>query len=135
MCVARAPGPGPAPRSGAMRSHGCALDHCDGGQVRTRWDERHLARLGATQDGVVTLDQLAALGLTRRAREMRIAQQRLVVVHRGVYAVGHGELTERGRFRAAVWAAGERAALSHLAAARLLGLWERDVRRIDITVP
>src|SRR5437588_12777236 len=108
-----------------MSGDGCALDHRDGGQPRDRWDERHLARLAAAQDGVVRLEQLTALGLSRRARERRVAQRRLVVLHRGVYAVGHGEVSERGRFRAAVWACGEGAALGHLAAARLLGLWAR----------
>src|SRR4051794_27888055 len=60
---------------------------------------------------------------------------RLVAMYRGVYAVGHGAVSERGRLRAAVWAAGEGAALSHLAAARALGLWEREVERLDVTVP
>jgi len=96
------------------------------------WDERSLARLAAAQDGVVAVEQL---GLTPKARRTRIAQQRLLVVHRGVYAVGHAQLTERGRFRAAVFACGEGAVLSHLAAARLLGLWERPVGRVDVTVP
>ena len=113
----------------------CALEHHNGAQGLTRWDERHLARLAAVQDGIVRLEELAELGLTRRARARRIAQQRLVVMHRGVYAVGHGAVSERGRMRAAVWAAGEGAVLSHLAAARLLGLWEREVECIDVTVP
>jgi hypothetical protein len=112
----------------------CAVGHHNGAQPLKRWDERHLARLGAAQDGVVRLDELAALGLSKRARARRIAQKRLVVMHRGVYAVGHGHVSERGRMRAAVWAAGEGAALSHLAAARLLGLWERGVERVDVTV-
>lgn len=126
------------PRGATIRGvdpNACALGSHNGAQPFTRWDERHLARLGAAQDGVVRLDQLSDLGLTAPARKRRIAQQRLVPTFRGVYAVGHGDLTERGRFRAAVWAAGEGAALSHLAAARLLGLWEREVRSIDVTVP
>jgi len=118
-----------------MSGDGCALDDLYGRQPRNRWDERNLARLAAAQDGVVTVGQLAALGLTERARRRRVAQRRLVVLHRGVYAVGHGEVSERGRFRAAVWACGEGAALGHLAAARLLGLWERPVERIDVVVP
>src|SRR4051794_13840391 len=106
-----------------------------GSEASTRWDERHLARLAAAHDGIVTLGQLSALGLTPDARKRRIEQRRLVPLHRGVYAVGHSEVTERGWFRAAVLACGEGACLSHLAAARLLGLWEREVRRIDVTVP
>jgi very-short-patch-repair endonuclease len=113
----------------------CGLGHHNGAQPFKRWDERHLARLGAAQDGIVRLEQLADLGLSKRARGRRIAQHRLVELHRGVYAVGHGGVSERGRQRAAVWAAGEGAALSHLAAARLLGLWERGVTSVDVTVP
>jgi hypothetical protein len=113
---------------------GCAVGGDNGAQPFKRWDERHLARLGATQDGIVRLDQLAALGLTKDARKRRLAQQRLVLMYRGVYAVGHGGVSERGRLRAAAWAGGEGAALSHLAAARALGLWERDVKRVDVTV-
>jgi very-short-patch-repair endonuclease len=56
-------------------------------------------------------------------------------MYRGVYAVGHGAVSERGRLRAAAWAAGDGAALSHLAAARLLGLWEREVEHLDVMVP
>jgi very-short-patch-repair endonuclease len=94
-----------------------------------------LARLGAAQDGVVRLDQLVALGLRKRGRQTRIEQRRLIVLYPGVYAVGHDDLSERGRFRAAVWAAGDGALLSHLAAARLLGLWERPVRSLSVTIP
>ena len=106
-----------------------------GSQPFQRWDERHLARLAAAQDGIVRLDELAALGLSRDARKRRIAQRRLIPQYRGIYAVGHDELTERGRFRAAVWAGGEGALLSDLAAARLLGLWERPIPRPSIVVP
>jgi very-short-patch-repair endonuclease len=113
----------------------CALGRHYDVQALKRWDERHLARLGAGQDGIVEIKQLSALGLTREARRRRIAQHRLVEMYRGVYAVGHGEVSERGRFRAAVLACGEGALLSHLAAARLLGLWERRVERLDVTVP
>src|SRR4051794_78102 len=118
-----------------MDTNGWTVHRDNGGQVSNRWDERELARLAAAQDGIVTIQQLTALGLTSDARHRRIAQRRLIVVHRGVYAVGHGDLSERGRFRAAVLACGEGAHLSHLAAARLLGLWGRPIRTIDVTVP
>jgi very-short-patch-repair endonuclease len=104
-------------------------------QQSKRWDERHLARLGAAQDGIVRLDELSALGLSREQRRRRIVQHRLIVMHRGVYAVGHRDVSERGRLRAAAWACGEGAALSHLAAARVLGLWEKPVRVPSVTVP
>jgi very-short-patch-repair endonuclease len=59
--------------------------------------------------------------LTRNAVAARVAAGRLHRVHRGVYALGHGGLTMRGRFLAAVKACGEGAALSHVSAA---ALWE-----------
>jgi very-short-patch-repair endonuclease len=96
------------------------------------WDERALARLAGAQDGVVTVGQLE---LSPKARRTRLAQQRLIRLYEGVYAVGHRELTERGRLRAAGLACGEGAMLSGLAAARLLGLWERPVERLDVLVP
>ena len=114
---------------------GCRVGPEYPAQAFNCWDERHLARLAAAHDGVVRLDELAALGLTRHGRRTRIEQRRLIPQYRSVYAVGHDELTERGRFRAVVWAAGDGALLSHLAAARLLGLWERPVRSLSVTVP
>ena len=81
------------------------------------------------------LDQLTDLGLTSDQRRTRLAQRRLIALYPCIYAVGHDELTERGRFRAVVWAGGEGALLSGRAAARLLGLWERGVPDLTITVP
>src|SRR5690349_10284970 len=105
-----------------MRGNKWTVGGHHGPQASTRWDERHLARLAGAHDGIVTLEELSALGLGPDARKRRITQRRLIPVYRGVYAVGHGELTERGRFRAAVLACGEGAVLSHLAAARLMNL-------------
>jgi anti-sigma factor ChrR (cupin superfamily) len=51
----------------------------------------------------------------------RVANGQLHRVHRGVYAVGHTVLTTRGRWVAAVLAAGPGAVLSHASAA---ALWE-----------
>src|SRR3954465_8553298 len=97
-----------------MRANEWTVEHLYGAQAATRWDERHLARLGAAHDGIVTLEELAALGLTRRARVRRIEHSLLVPLYRWVYAVGSGRLTERGRFRAALVACGEGAVLSHV---------------------
>jgi very-short-patch-repair endonuclease len=93
-----------------------------------------LQRLATRQHGVVSLEQLRALGFTDRTAHDRAAAGRLLRLHRGVYAVGHGSLSQHGRWLAAVLAVGPEAVLSHAAA---LALWRLRPRRpgpIDVTV-
>jgi very-short-patch-repair endonuclease len=78
-----------------------------------------LARLATRQEGAVGRGQLIALGFSRREIELLVKARRLIRVHRGVYAVGHEALSERGRMIAALLAAGPGAALSHRTAAHL----------------
>jgi predicted transcriptional regulator of viral defense system len=78
-----------------------------------------IAELAERQHGVVGFEQLIALGLSRQSINRRIRAGRLHRVHRGVYAVGHRRLTQRGRWMAAVLAGGEDAVLSHRSAAAL----------------
>jgi very-short-patch-repair endonuclease len=49
--------------------------------------------------------------------------------------VGHARLSQEGQWLAAVLAAGEGAALSHLSAAKLWNVWRRAVRGIDVLAP
>jgi very-short-patch-repair endonuclease len=79
-----------------------------------------MAALAARQHGVVTSAQLQTLGFTRDEIAHRLACGRLVRLHRGVYAVGHAAVSQRGRELAAVLACGPGAVLSHRSAA---GLW------------
>src|SRR4051812_31296809 len=95
--------------------------------------DRRIAGLAARQHGVVTREQLLALGLSSSAIGRRVAHGLLHRLHVGVYAVGHSVLSTRGRWTAAVLAAGSGAVLSHRAAAVL---W--DIRRgatIEVTAP
>ena len=78
------------------------------------------------QDGVIDWWQLREMGFSRHAIQQRIERARLHPLWRGVFAVGRPEVTERGRWRAALLAtdAGDRdrergAALSHSSAAAL----------------
>jgi hypothetical protein len=64
-----------------------------------------------------------------------VAAGRLIRIHRGVYAVGHGRLTVRGRWMAAVLAYGPTAVLSHRSAASLHGLRPDNRPKSDITLP
>jgi very-short-patch-repair endonuclease len=93
-----------------------------------------MAMLAYHHHGVVASWQLHSIGLTAREIHHRVAADRLLPVHRGVYAVGHRRLTENGRFMAAVLACGEQAMLSHRSAAVLWRLLDAAATRIDVTV-
>jgi very-short-patch-repair endonuclease len=90
--------------------------------------------LAKQQHGVIARAQLLDLGLHSQAITHRIATGRLHQVRRGVYAVGRPQLTQHGRWMAAVLSCGPRAVLSHGSAARL---WEigSERGRIEVSVP
>src|SRR3954468_4279099 len=91
--------------------------------------QRTIWALVRQQHGVIARWQLLCAGLTRHAIAHRIQSGRLRPVHRGVYAVGRPELTQHGRWMAAVLACGPGAALGHGSAA---ALWE--IRRPGATI-
>jgi very-short-patch-repair endonuclease len=79
---------------------------------------------------------LTALGYSGDAIKHRMRSGRLFQVHRGVYAVGRRELTQNGRWVAAVLACGDGAALSHDSAAEF---WRfrratAEIDRVHVTV-
>jgi Transcriptional regulator, AbiEi antitoxin/Protein of unknown function (DUF559) len=86
-----------------------------------------------SQNGVVTLEQLEEMGLSRRAIHQREQAGRLHRVHQTVYSFTPILPTERGLFMAAVLACGPSAVLSHRAAAYLWGLVDDWVFPIDVT--
>lgn len=91
------------------------------------------------QHGVVARRQLLELGLSPQAIQHRLSTKRLHRVERGVYAVGRPELSQHGRWMAAVLSGGPGAVLSHSSAAALWGIrppiGQRIGQRIEITVP
>lgn len=93
-----------------------------------------VAHIASEQDGVVSLTQLRACGLGRGGISTRVRNGRLHRLHRGVYAVGHRAIPERGRLRAAVLACGESAVLSHFSAAAFWGMAEADGRTPQVSV-
>jgi hypothetical protein len=97
--------------------------------------DARLAENAARQYGVVTIAQLAELGLDRWAVKRRVESGRLHRLHRGVYAVGHTAVSLRGRWLAAVLASGNGALLSHRSAAALWGMRPTSAPMIDVTVP
>ena len=74
--------------------------------------------MAATQWGVVARRQLAQAGLGKTTIDRRMANGRLIQLHRGVYAVGHRRLRREGHWLAAVLAV-PGAVLSHRDAAGL----------------
>jgi hypothetical protein len=82
---------------------------------------RRVAAIAARQHGVITIAQLLDAGVAETSVRRAAGAGRLHRLHRGVYAVGHRSLSWRGRWLAAVLAAGDGAVLSHSSAA---ALWE-----------
>ena len=72
---------------------------------------------------MVTSAELRACGVTRKGIEIRLRNGRLHRIHRGVYAVGHANVSLEGRWLAAVKACGpeRRSAMSRRA--RCGGSW------------
>lgn len=76
-----------------------------------------------------------ALGLSANGIAQWVRTERLIRLHRGVYAVGHDRLRLEGRWLAAVLACGPGAALSHRDAAALWELRQSNSAYIDVVVP
>jgi Transcriptional regulator, AbiEi antitoxin/Protein of unknown function (DUF559) len=87
------------------------------------------------QWGVVTRGQLAAFGLSANGIAQWVRAERIVRLHRGVYAYGHDRLRTEGYWMAAVIACGPGAALSHRSAAALWRIRQRGSGLVDVTVP
>ena len=87
--------------------------------------DRSIAALAEAQHGVVARRQLLEIGLSTGDLEGRLTRGTLHALHRGVHAVGHGRITQEGRWMAAVLACGPGAALSHRSAGELWGLVPR----------
>ena len=81
----------------------------------------------------MTAAELRECGLSRHEIATWVRKGHLHEKHRGVFSVGHREITTEARWLAAVKACGKGAALSHYAAAALWGLVDWDGRRIDVT--
>jgi hypothetical protein len=92
------------------------------------------ARLLELQNGVLSIGQAAALGITRSTIRAHLAAHRWQRLHEGVYAAFTGPLS----FRTQVWAAllrvGETATASHVTAAHLDGLADEPGSLIHVTV-
>ena len=84
---------------------------------------------------MVTHLELRELGFSDAAIKHRVRTRRLHRKARGVYAVGSPNLTQHGRWMVAIKTCGTGAALSHLSAAVLWGLWRKEPAEIHVSVP
>jgi very-short-patch-repair endonuclease len=97
--------------------------------------DRQVGEIAARQHGVVRTDQLHRAGLSRTQITARVKAGRLHRLYRGVYAVGHTNLSNKGRILAAVFACGPSAVASHESAAYLWSLSPRCPPSVHVTVP
>ena len=97
--------------------------------------DAEVGRLAVAQNGLVTREQLDALGLNDQAIAKRVARGRLHRINQTVYSLTPGVMTQRGKFMAAVLACGPDAVLSHRSAAFLWGLVDSWEEPIDVTAP
>jgi predicted transcriptional regulator of viral defense system len=91
--------------------------------------------LAENQHGVISTDQLREVGYTPQAIYHRIKTGRLHPLHRGVYAVGRANVTEHGRWMAAVLACGGGVAISHSSAAALWRMGKEGRNLVELSLP
>jgi putative AbiEi antitoxin of type IV toxin-antitoxin system len=91
---------------------------------------------GLPGDSTVSLrKQLLAAGISKEEIRRRIQKGTLLVVHRGVYRVGHKAPSIEARYLAAVLACGDDAVLSGEAAGYLWGLIKGTAPPPEVTAP
>jgi very-short-patch-repair endonuclease len=115
--------------------HDPTIEHLTGAGSSTREKDRAAAELAKRQHGVVARRQLLGLGFGRRAIALRVERGLLHEVFLGVYVFGTRRITRKGRWMAAVLAAGEGAVLSHRSAARLWRLLPPTSEVVDVICP
>jgi very-short-patch-repair endonuclease len=94
-----------------------------------------IAEIARNQHGVISFAQLIGAGPSPPSIDRRVKAGRLHRLYRGVYAVGHTNLSWKGRCMAAVLACGPGAVLSHASAAHLWSLSPTSPPFFDVTVP
>lgn len=96
---------------------------------------RRASGVAQNQDGVISRDQLRALGITRHHVRNEVNAGRWVLLGRRSVAVTVGEISPRAQLRIALWETGGQAALDGVAALQAAGLtgYRSDV--IDVSIP
>ncbi len=97
--------------------------------------DRRIAAVSAPQFGLISRDQLLALGLGLTGIRERLRTGRLHRKRRNVFAVGQPVLRPEAEWLAAVLTCGPGAALSHTSAAALWGIRPSASPTIHVAVP
>jgi very-short-patch-repair endonuclease len=103
-------------------------------QCQSRGVDAWIAEIAGPQHGVISREQLFALGLGKDAIQRRLRSGRLIRLHRSVYAVGHRNRSRETVWMAAVLRGGEAAALSHRPAGAAWAIGS-SAGRVEVTVP
>ena len=94
-----------------------------------------MARIATRAHGVADRHELSSAGLTRHQIDERLASGALIVVHRGVFRVGHAAPSTDSSYLAAVRACGDGAYLGGLAATWRYGLTSGEPPRPEVIAP
>ncbi len=106
-----------------------------GGSTASERATHFIQELAAAQHGVVCRRQLVQAGIRPTLIKGRVANGRLIPIFTGVYALGTGSLSRKGRWTAVALRGGANAHLSHRSAASLHGLIEPVSAAIEAVRP
>jgi very-short-patch-repair endonuclease len=84
--------------------------------------ELQIAQIAGRQDNLITWEQLVRIGVGRRSVARRVENGRWQRIHKAVYLIGPAPPTLSAKARAAAFAVGDGAAISHRAAAVIWAL-------------
>jgi hypothetical protein len=101
---------------------------------RQRVHDRVISATAARSHGVVTRAALLAAAVPASVIDDRVRTRQLLVLHPGVYALGHAELRPEGRWLAAVESYKSRGALSHGSAGALWRIWDAPALPIHVSL-
>lgn len=91
-------------------------------RVPSMRDHDRLVRMATSQQGLLTTQDLEALGVSRAVRRTLVRNGDLVPLHRGVFAVGPDPVSWEQMLRAALLAPGTRRVATHRSALRVHGM-------------
>ena len=91
--------------------------------------------LARRQHGVISHEQLRALGFSEAAIRHRLQTGRLFVLRRGLYAVGRPDVSERGHWMGATLVSGEGSALDGESGLALWDVRSSEGKEIEVAIP